>query len=118
MSNAFIQATATVIDQHGTTCTFSSVQEGTYDVNTATTTTTTTDYTIKTYMKQLRATQFNYPSLVGKEAAMFYVLAYGLAFVPAPKDLITIGAKVFTVDSVQSHSAGQETVLYRILAAK
>lgn len=115
MSNPFIRATAAAIDRHGSMISYDSIQEGTYDVNSGSVTSSTTNYAIKAYMKHIKANQFNYPNLIGKEAGLFYVLAYGLAFVPEAQDLITFNGKTYKVDSVQSHSANSQIVLYRIM---
>lgn len=117
MSNLFIKATASAIDRHGLSSTYKVITEGTYDVNTSAATNTETSYTVKMYMKHLKASQFNYPNMVGKEAGLFYILAYGLAFVPTATDLIVYDGKTYKVDSVQKHTAGSQIVLYRILAA-
>lgn len=117
MTNEFIQATAYAIDRHGTICTYSVITEGAYNIDTGSTTNTKTDYIQKMYLKHIKASQFNYPNLIGRESAVFYILAYGLAFIPTAKDTITSGTKVFTVDSVQSHQAAGQIVLYRVVAA-
>jgi hypothetical protein len=115
MSNPFIRATAAAIDRHGSMISYTSVQEGTYDVNTGSVVSTNTSYSIKSYMKHIRATQFNYPNLIGKEAGLFYILAYGLAFIPDVQDTILFNSKTYKVDSVQSHLANSQIVLYRIM---
>lgn len=116
MSNLFIKATASAIDRHGLSSTYKVITEGAYDVNTGSATNTETSYTVKMYMKHIKANQFNYPNLIGKTAGLFYILAYGLAFVPTATDLIVYDGKTYKVDSVQSHAAGGSTVLYRVLA--
>jgi len=116
MSNLFIRATASAIDRHGIVATYKVVSEGAYNVNTGTTTNTETSYSIKMYMKQIKANQFNYPTLIGKESGMFYILAYNLAFVPSSNDLITYDGVTYKVDSVQKHNTGSSVVLYKVLA--
>lgn len=117
MSNIFIQATSKAIDRHGISATYKSISEGAYNVDTGSATNTETLYTVKMYMKHLKATQFNYPNMIGKDAGLFYILGYNLGFTPAPADLIVISGKTYKVDNVQIHSAGGVTVLYRVLAA-
>lgn len=116
MSNLLVKATASAIDRHGITATYKAVSEGAYDIQTGSTTNTETTYSVKMYMKQIKATQFNYPNLIGKESGLFYVLAYGLAFAPAVNDFIVYAGTTYKVDSIQKHTAGSDIVLYRILA--
>lgn len=116
MSNQFIRAVKTAIDKHGLSSTYRAITEGTYDVNTGSTTNTQTDYTVKMYMKNISANQFNYPNLIGRESGLFYVSAYNLAFTPAINDYIIYNSKTYKVDSIQSHSAAGLITLYRILA--
>ncbi len=115
MTTSFIKATSAAIDRHGISATYKTVTEGTYNVETSSTTNTETSYTIKMYMKQIRENQFSYPNLVGKEAGLFYILGYNLAFNPSVKDVIVYNGTTYTVDSVQSHSANGQIVLYRVL---
>lgn len=112
-----MQATARAIDRHGTAATYRVITEGAYDIESDSVTNTETDYSVKMYMKHIKATQFNYPNMIGKESGLFYILAYNLGFTPSPADLIVFGSKTYKVDSVQSHSASGQIVLYRVLAA-
>lgn len=116
MSNAFLRATAYAIDRHGLTATYSVITEGVYNVDTSTTTNTSTAYSVKMYMRQIRASQYNYPNLIGQDSGLFYILATNLAFTPQPQDFITYSGKTYKVDSIQSHSADGAIVLYRVLA--
>lgn len=117
MSNEFIQATAYAIDKHGLLATYSVITEGAYNIDTGSTTNTSADYSLKMYMKHLKTNQFSYPNLVGKTAGMFYILAYNLAFTPSVRDVILYSGKSYVVDSIQSHAAGGQIVLYRVVAA-
>jgi len=116
MSNAFLRATAYAIDRHGLTATYTVVTEGVYNVETGSTTNTTTAYSVKMYMRQIRASQFNYPNLIGQESGLFYILATNLGFMPQAQDQITYAGKTYKVDSVQQHTAEGSVVLYRVLA--
>lgn len=115
MQNPFVKATAGAIDRHGSMISYTSVPNAVYDVNTSSVVNNPVTYSLKSYMKHIKANQFLYPNLIGREAGMFYILAFGLAFVPDTNDTITLGTKTFKVDSVQSHSAGGEIVLYRVV---
>lgn len=106
------------INQHGKTCSYTVVTEGLYNIETSTTSNTETSYSIKMYKKHIRATQYNFPSLVGRDSALFYLANNNLSFIPAAKDKITIDSIVYTIDSVTEHSADALVILYKILAVK
>lgn len=106
------------ITQHGQTCSYTVVTEGVYDVETSSTSNTDTSYSIKMYKKHLRANQFNFPNMIGRESALFYLANNKLTFTPAIKDKITINNIVYSVDSITEHSANGAIVLYKILAVK
>jgi hypothetical protein len=106
------------IAQHGQTCTYTVVTEGVYDVETSSTVNTETNYSIKMYKKHLRTNQFNFPSLVGRDAALFHLANNSLSFKPAVKDKITVDTIVYTVDSITEHSADGLVILYKILTVK
>lgn len=116
MANDFLRAAANAIKRHGRSLTYRRVQTSGVDLNTGGVSTTFTDHSVTAYKKQIRATQFNFPSLVGKEVVQFYVLATDLTFAPKIKDKITDGSFTYTIDSFQSHEAMGQTILYRILA--
>ena len=116
--NQFLISTKSFIDTNGISCTYTAVQEGAYNVETGSTTNTETAYTVKMYKKHLKANQYNYPNLVGRDAAMFYLVNYNLGFTPAVRDKITLGSDTYTVDSIQSHAAEGAVVLFRIIAVK
>ena len=116
--NQFLISTKSFIDTNGISCTYTAVQEGTYNVETSSTTNTETAYTVKMYKKHIRASQYNYPNLVGKDAAMFYLTNDSLTFTPAVRDKITFSGVTYTIDSIQEHSALGAVILYRIIAVK
>lgn len=116
--NQFLISTKSFIDTNGISCTYTAVQEGTYNVETGSTTNTETAYTVKMYKKHLKANQYNYPNLVGKDAAMFYLTNDSLAFTPAVRDKITFSGVTYNIDSIQEHSALGAVILYRIIAVK
>lgn len=116
--NKYLSITVKAIIQHGKNCTCSVVTEGLYNVETGSTSNTETNYTVKMYKKHIRASQYNFPSMVGRDSALFYLANNALAFVPAPKDKITIDSVKYTVDSVTEHAADGLVILYKILAVK
>ncbi len=114
--NEFLQAATNAINLHGISCTYTKVTNGTYDPNTGSVTNSTTDYTVKVYSKHLKATQFNYPNLIGKDAVLIYMVPSATVGKPDTNDRITIATDVYTVDSVQEHAAKGNVCLYRITA--
>jgi hypothetical protein len=116
--NQALNATAQLIVLHGESCVYTKVIEGTYNVATGSMTNTETTFNIKGYRKHLRATQFNYPNLVGRESIMFYMLPDAAIGIPAVQDKVTFGTDVFTVDSVQSHIGWGLVCLYRLVCVK
>jgi hypothetical protein len=114
----YLAITLKAINQHGKNCTYSIVTEGEYDVETGATTNTETVYSVKMYKKHIRASQYNFPSMIGRDSALFYLANNKLSFIPAPKDKITIDATTYTVDSVTEHAADGLVILYKILTVK
>jgi hypothetical protein len=106
------------INQHGKSCTYTIVTEGAYNIETGTTSNTETSYTIKMYKKHVRANQYNFPNMIGRDSALFYLVNNNLGFLPAPKDKITIDSITYTVDSITEHAADGLVILYKILAVK
>lgn len=114
----FLAITLRAINQHGKNCTYSVVTEGAYNVETGSTTNTETAYTIKMYKKHVRATQYNYPNMIGKDSALFYLVNNSLTFTPAPRDKITFDGVIYTIESVMEHAADSSVILYKLLAVK
>ena len=106
------------INQHGKTCSYSKVTEGTYNIETGSTTNTETAYSVKMYKKHIRASQYNFPNMIGRDSALFYLANNKLSFVPANKDKITIEGTTYTVDSITEHAADGLIILYKILTVK
>ena len=116
--NYFQLATQRAIDVHGTDCTYTRNTTETYDPLTGSVTNTSSSVTVKAYKKHIRATQYNYPNLVGRESVMFYIYAEDIVFIPVPNDAITWQTQKYTIDSVQSHEAFGSIILYRLIAVK
>lgn len=74
-------------------------------------TTTTVTRTVRAYPRHLEATQFNYPSLIGKDAVMFY-LNGDISFKPGSADVIEYDGKQYRISTVQSFSARGQICLY------
>jgi hypothetical protein len=114
----YLSITLKAINQHGKNCTYSVVTEGEYNIETGATVNTETAYAVKMYKKHIRASQYNFPNMIGRDSALFYLANNALAFVPAPKDKITIDTVTYTVDSVTEHAADGLVILYKILTIK
>lgn len=106
------------INTHGKTCTYKIVTEGAYNIETGSTTNTETSHSVKMYKKHIRANQYNFPNMIGRDSALFYLANNKLSFVPAVKDKITIDNTTYTVDSITEHAADGLVVLYKILTVK
>jgi hypothetical protein len=117
MSN-FLTATKQAIDTHGLSSTYKQVVEGEYNVETGTATNTETSFTLKIYKKHLKADQYNYPNLIGKDAAIFYIANDNLSFKPSSQDVVTYGSDTYKVESSTEFVANGVVVLYKVLAVK
>jgi hypothetical protein len=118
MQNDFLRATKLALSTHGASCTYTRVVNSEYNVETGTAGSSENNYLITAYKKHIRATQYNFPNLVNKEAALFYIAGDSLKFKPAPKDKITYSSEVYTIEDVQEHIAMGAIVLYRVAAVK
>lgn len=118
MSNAFLVSTIRQIEKHGQTMTYKTVTEGAYDIETGSTTNTDTSYIVKMYKRHIRANQYNYPNLVGQDAAIFYLANNSLAFTPSVRDKIVVDSKSYVIDNIVEHRANGVIVLYKLLAVK
>lgn len=114
--NKFLQATNNAVNKHGTNCNYIKVLQGVYDVNTGSVVNTETVVAIKVYKKHIKATQFSYPNLIGKDLALFYIPANSLLAVPEPGDRLISNSIAYTIDSYQEHCANGEIVLYKVIA--
>lgn len=118
MSNEFLMSAKRQIDKHGQTMTYVVVTEGSYNIETGSTTNTNTEYAVKMYKKHIRANQYNYPNLIGQDAAIFYLVNINLTFIPNIRDKIVVNSNTYVVDSITEHRANSVVVLYKILAVK
>lgn len=118
MSNQFLLSTSKMIKMHGSPMTYIQVQEGTYNIETGSTTNTTINYTVTMYKKHLKTDQYNYPDLIGRSAAMFYLANNELEFTPAVRDKIVVNNETFEVQSLMEHVAKGQLILYKLVAAR
>lgn len=106
------------INQHGKTCTYSVETEGAYNIETSSTTNAETHHSVKMYKKHIRASQYNFPNMIGRDSALFYLANNNLSFVPTATDKITFDGSTYTVDSVTEHAADGLVILYKILTVR
>lgn len=114
----FLKAAIRAVNRHGTVCDFKQVQEGSFDYDTGLISNTEVSYSLKLFKNHIKANQYNYPNLVGKDAAEFYLPNNCLSFKPEPKDKIVQGTDTYTVDSVKEHWAMGNIAMYTIIAVK
>jgi hypothetical protein len=106
------------IGLHGKNCSYTIVTEGTYNIETGSTTNTESSYSVKMYKKHIRASQYNFPNMIGRDSALFYLANSKLTFTPKATDKITFDGTTYTVDSVTEHAADGSIILYKILTVK
>jgi hypothetical protein len=116
--NLFLKSTKQLINQHGLLATFTAITEGVYNPNTLSTSNTSTDYAVTVFKNHIKTSQYNYPNLIGKEVAEFYLANDSLTFVPSNRDLVTYSGTVFTIENIQEHHAMGSVALYTIIASK
>lgn len=114
----YIRVARTAISTHGRLMTFKSVSEPAYDVETGTTTASETSYSVTGYRKHIKASQYNYPNLIGKDAAMFYFVTSDLAVKPKAQDIITDNGADYKVESTQEHEANGVSIIIKVIAVK
>lgn len=118
MSNQFLISSVKLIAMHGQSMQYKSVVEGVYNIETGSASNTETDYTVTMYKKHIKASQYNYPDLINKNAAVFYLANNALTFIPAVRDKIAVDNETFEVDSIIEHRARGNLVLYKLVAIK
>jgi len=116
--NEYLRSSVYHVNKHGKLTDYKVVTEGTYNVETGTTTNTETTFNLKIYKKHFKANQYNYPNLVGKDLAMFYIANHNIGFTPKIRDKIIYDSDEYLIDSIQEHSALGVVCLYRVIAVK
>lgn len=114
----FLQEVKQLINLHGVTITYVTVTEGAYNIETGSVTNTETSTSFKAYPKRIRATQFNYPNLIGRTVFELLVPADALATVPRFQDKISMNSEYFTVESTSTITAEGSACLLMILVTK
>lgn len=118
--NRFLAQTINLISQNGLQVTYKSIQgdSSTYNVETGSVTRTSTSYSVKAYPKHIKASQYNYPDLVGKQVCMFYVANNALPFSFKFQDEFVYNSITYKVQSWEEHFAEGELCLYKVLCVK
>lgn len=116
--NPFIQAAKELVYPNGLTITYKTVGESVYDYEIGEVTNTSVETTLKSFPKAFKASVYNYPSLIGKNASEWLVVASDLPSSPKPLDKILKGTEVYTVETYSEHVAEGAVVLYKIIAVK
>lgn len=114
----YLSITLRAINTHGRNCTYTVVTEGAYNIETSSTTNTETSHSVKMYKKHIRANQYNFPNMIGRDSALFYLANNNLSFTPTTTDKITVDGVTYVVDSVMEHAADGLVILYKIIAVK
>ena len=118
MANPFLISTVKLIALHGQSMQYKSIVEGAYNIETGTAANTESNFTVTMYKKHIKASQYNYPDLINRNAAVFYLANNALGFVPAVRDKITVDNETFEIDSILEHRARGQLVLYKLIAIK
>lgn len=118
MANDFISLTKQALKVHGKLATYIRVSSGVYDIETGKSTNSDTSYSIQMYKKHIRANQYNFPNLIGKDSAIFYVSSTDIKFIPHMRDKIVFDNVTYTIDSYVEHSAQGQVVLLKIVGIK
>lgn len=116
--NRFLFTCVRLVNRHGVSSQAIQVQEGVYDPETLSTTNTEVQHTVVLFKNHLKTNQYNYPNLVGKDAAEFYLANNDLSFKPSPQDKIIYGSDTYTIDSVKENWAQGELCLYQLIAVR
>jgi hypothetical protein len=114
----FIKAAKDLVYPNGITITYKTGGDSVYDIESGSVTNTTTETVIKAFPRAFKASVYSYPSLVGKNASEWLVVAPDLPSTPKPLDKILKGAEVHTVETYSEHVADGQVVLYKIIAVK
>lgn len=113
----FLKATKNAIQRHGVDVTYKRVSVPVYNSYTGQATSTETAFTVKTYPRQIVATQYSLPNMIGKELIEFYIYAPDLSVAPKVNDKINMSGD-YTVMRVEEHRVLSVIALYKLLAVK
>ena len=116
-SNQFLRATKEAIQRNGVSVNYKKVGVQSYDPSTGLVTSDSTQYSIMSYPRHIRASQWYFPDLIGKDAIQFYIAGDQL-FTPDVKDSIIYDSVEYKIESIQKHFAAGQVCLYRIVTVR
>lgn len=129
--NKFLQKAIKFINLHGKDIQYvrkRTDNTGIYNFDTGVVQENTILLNIKSYPKQVKATQYSYPNLIDKEIILFKIVPdptydfYSWFFDDFEKaftgDYIVYQNENYYINSVQSHDALGETIYFNVLAVK
>lgn len=116
--NAFLNACIRLVSRHGMMAGVVQVTEGAYNVETLSTVNTEIVHKVKLFKNHIKSSQYNYPNLIGRDAAEFYLVNDCITFKPSIRDKIQYGTDVYTIDNIQEHHALGVICLYTVVAVK
>lgn len=114
--NRFILATKKALQLHGVNCQYKTITTGSYDPDTGAVVNAENTTNIRAYPKLIKANQYYYPNLIGKEVVMFYIDPTQVS--PKNDDIVVWDTKRFHVHEVQPYIAGSEIALYRVVGVR
>jgi len=114
--NKFVATIKKILKMHGVSCNYTTISTGVYDIDTGSVVNTETITVVNTYPKVLKANQFHYPNLIGKEAVVFYLDATEIT--PRLEDVINWDSKSFKIEEVIPHTFNGEVVIYKAIGVK
>lgn len=117
MNEWAVRATKRALDRHGQLLPYSTIVR-IVDPILGSATETVTTANLKIYPEPMVASQYNYPTLVGKQTVMFYLAAECLSFTPKVSDEITYQGEVYRINSFQAFTSHGKTILYKLLGVK
>jgi uridine kinase len=98
MQDPFLANNRNLIKNLGSVCTYSSVSEAEYDVNTSSTVMQTTDYQVLVVQGTLTQKESNSPNLINTKAVVFHILP-DPRFEPKVRDHVTYDSIQYEVKS-------------------
>lgn len=116
--NQFLASVVDKLKRHGEDATYVRVVEGSYNVETGSVTNTETSYTVRIYKRHISANQYQYPDLIGKDAAVIYLAGNALTFAPSVRDKFIISGVTYNVESISEHRARNQIVLYKLASVR
>ena len=114
--NPFKKAAIDAVKRNGRDMPYTSITR-TVDKILGTVVETKVDYTIRCYPRSVKASQYSFPDLIGKEVVTFYLAVDGLPFQPKVNDTIKLDGKVFTIRHYDFHEAHGENCLFKLTGA-